>query len=253
MPDTALQPPVLELRSLRAGYGRIEVLHGVDLVVPRGQIVGLLGPNGAGKSTTLATISGQLRPTSGMIRMAGVDITGASPDSLARAGVCTIPEGRGVFPNLTVDENLLMFTHAGVPPWQATDIAFTRFPQLEVRRKVMAGNLSGGEQQMLALARALATRPALLLLDELSMGLAPQVVEDLYAQVAPITETGVAILVVEQFAGYLLDVADQVAVMVNGEIRAAGRPHDLATQLHGAYLGATDTATDRDGGAHEPR
>ena len=113
MPDVALPPPVLELRGLRAGYGRIEVLHGVDLAVPRGTLVGLLGPNGAGKTTALAAISGQVRPTAGTVRMAGIDVTGASPDALARAGVCTIPEGRGVFPNLTVDENLLMFTHGG--------------------------------------------------------------------------------------------------------------------------------------------
>jgi branched-chain amino acid transport system ATP-binding protein len=238
MREPTVAPPVLELRAVRAGYGRIEVLHGIDLVVPRGTLVGLLGPNGAGKTTTLAAISGQLRPTSGSIRMAGVDVTGAGADALARAGVCTIPEGRGVFPNLTVDENLLMFSHGGVSVRHATDVAFTHFPQLEVRRKLLAGHLSGGEQQMLALARALATRPALLLLDELSMGLAPRVVEELYGQVAAITQTGVAILLVEQFAAFVLDVADQVAVMVNGEIRAAGRPSEMAGQLQGAYLGA---------------
>jgi branched-chain amino acid transport system ATP-binding protein len=231
-------PPVLELRSVRAGYGRIEVLRGVDLSVPAGTLVGLLGPNGAGKTTTLAAVSGQVRPTSGTVRMAGVDVTGASPDDLARAGVCTIPEGRGVFPNLSVDENLLMFSHAGTTARHATEVAFTYFPQLEARRRMAAGLLSGGEQQMLALSRALATRPALLLLDELSMGLAPLVVEQLYAQVKEITRTGVAILLVEQFAAYVLDVADQVAVMVNGEVRAAGHPSEMADQLQGAYLGA---------------
>jgi branched-chain amino acid transport system ATP-binding protein len=238
MPEPGLPPPVLELRSLRAGYGRIEVLHGIDLAVPRGTLVGLLGPNGAGKTTTLAAISGQIRPTAGSVCMAGVDVTCASPDALARAGVCTIPEGRGIFPNLTVDENLLMFTHGGSPLRHVTDVAFTHFPQLEVRRKVLAGLLSGGEQQMLALSRALATRPAVLLLDELSMGLAPLVVDQLYAQVKTITERGVAILLVEQFASFVLDVADQVAVLVQGEIRAAGRPEDMAGLLQGAYLGA---------------
>jgi branched-chain amino acid transport system ATP-binding protein len=238
MPDPLVTPPMLELRGVRAGYGRIEVLRGIDLAVPRGTLVGLLGPNGAGKTTTLAAVGGQLRPTSGTVRMAGIDVTGASADALARAGVCTIPEGRGVFPNLTVDENLLMFSHGGVSARHATDIAFTHFPQLEARRRMPAGLLSGGEQQMLALARALATEPALLLLDELSMGLAPQVVEQLYAQVKSITRTGVAILLVEQFAAFVLDVADQVAVMVNGEIRAAGRPAEMASQLQGAYLGA---------------
>jgi len=231
-------PPVLELRGLRAGYGRIEVLRGVDLVVPAGAIVGLLGPNGAGKSTTLAAISGQIVPTGGTIRMAGVDVTGAHAERLARAGVCTIPEGRGVFPNLTVDENLWMYSHGGTSAGHAREVAFERFPQLAARRSVLAGHLSGGEQQMLALARALATRPALLLLDELSMGLGPRVVEELYSKVAELTTTGVSILVVEQFAAFVLDVADQVAVMINGEIRAAGRPEEMAGHLHGAYLGA---------------
>jgi branched-chain amino acid transport system ATP-binding protein len=238
MPDLAPPPPVLELRSLRAGYGRIEVLHGIDLAVPRGTLVGLLGPNGAGKTTTLAAASSQVRPTAGTVRMAGVDVTGAGPDALARAGVCTIPEGRGVFPNLTVDENLLMFTHGGVPARHVTDVAFTHFPQLKARRRVLAGLLSGGEQQMLAVSRALATRPAVLLLDELSMGLGPMVVEELYAQVKTLTRRGVAILLVEQFAAFVLEVADQVAVLVNGEIRAAGRPDEMADLLRGAYLGA---------------
>jgi branched-chain amino acid transport system ATP-binding protein len=238
MPDVALPRPVLELRSLRAGYGRIEVLHGIDLAVPRGTLVGLLGPNGAGKTTTLAAVSGQVRPTAGTIHMAGVDVTGASSDALARAGVCTIPEGRGVFPNLTVDENLLMFTHGGAAVRHVTDVAFTHFPQLKARRRVLAGLLSGGEQQMLAVSRALATRPAVLLLDELSMGLGPMVVEELYGQVKTLTERGTPILLVEQFAGFVLDVADQVAVLVNGEIRAAGRPSEMADLLQGAYLGA---------------
>ncbi len=230
-------PPVLELRGVRAAYGRIEVLRGVDLAVPAGTIVGLLGANGAGKSTTLAVVGGNLRPTAGTVSMAGRDVTGADPDALARAGVCTVPEGRGVFPNLTVAENILMYTHAGVSPRDAEDIAYGHFPQLASRRRLPAGRLSGGEQQMLALGRALATRPALLLIDELSMGLAPIVVEQLYAQVAEITSSGVAVLLVEQFAGHVLGVADQVAVMVQGTIRAAGRPNEMADQLTGAYLG----------------
>jgi branched-chain amino acid transport system ATP-binding protein len=237
--QTVAAPPVLALEGLRAGYGRIEVLRGIDLAVPAGTMVALLGPNGAGKTTTLAAVSGQIRPTGGRVRMGGVDVTGAGSDALARAGVCTIPEGRGVFPNLTVDENLLMFTHAGVARSRVQEIAFDHFPRLRERRRLLAGNLSGGEQQMLALVRALATRPALLLLDELSMGLAPMVVEELYGQVAAIAATGVAILVVEQFASVVLEVADQVAVMINGEIRAAGRPEEMAGQLQGAYLGGT--------------
>jgi branched-chain amino acid transport system ATP-binding protein len=244
-PADALPVPVLELRDVRAGHGRIQVLHGIDLVVPRGTVVGLLGPNGAGKSTTLAVIGGRVRPTSGTVRMAGRDVTGADPDALARAGVCTIPEGRGIFPNLTVSENVLMFTHRGVRAGDAEEIAYARFPPLRERRKLLAGHLSGGEQQMLALARALATDPALLLLDELSMGLAPIVVEQLYEHVKQITARGTAILLVEQFAGFVLGVADQVAIMVNGQIRAAGRPDEMAEQLSGAYLGTTKTGEQR--------
>lgn len=231
------RPPVLELRGVRAAYGRIEVLRGVDLAVPAGTIVGLLGANGAGKSTTLSVVGGSLRPTGGTVRMAGRDVTGADADALARAGVCTVPEGRGVFPNLTVAENVLMYTHAGVSAREAEEIAYGHFPQLAARRRLPAGRLSGGEQQMLALGRALATKPALLLIDELSMGLAPIIVEQLYAQVAAITGTGVAVLLVEQFAGHVLGVADQVAVMVQGTIRAAGRPNEMVDQLTGAYLG----------------
>jgi branched-chain amino acid transport system ATP-binding protein len=241
----ALAPPVLELCGVRAGYGRIEVLHGIDLVVPRGTVVGLLGPNGAGKTTTLGVIGGQIRPAAGSVRMVGRDLTGASADALARAGVCTIPEGRGIFPNLTVAENILMFTHRGVAVGAAEEVVYTGFPVLRERRRVLAGHLSGGEQQMLALARALATDPALLVLDELSMGLAPMIVEQLYDQVKQITANGTAILVVEQFAGFVLGVADQIAIMVNGQIRAAGRPDEMAAQLSGAYLGATTTGDDR--------
>ncbi len=164
---------MLELRGVRAGYGRIEVLHGVDLSVPAGTIVGLLGPNGAGKSTTLGVVSGQIRPTSGTVVMAGHDVTGTGADKLARLGVCTIPEGHGVFPNLTVAENVLMFTHRGVSFARRGGDLLRALPAAGRTAALAAGRLSGGEQQMLALARALATRPALLLLDELSMGLAP--------------------------------------------------------------------------------
>jgi len=239
--DAPAVAPALELRGIRAGYGRIQVLHGIDLVVPRGKVVGLLGPNGAGKSTTLGVIAGQIRPTGGAVTMAGREVTGAAPDALARAGVCTIPEGRGIFPNLTVAENILMYTHRGVRAAHAEEVAYERFPVLRERRGLLAGHLSGGEQQMLALARALATDPALLLLDELSMGLGPMIVERLYEQVKAITATGTAILLVEQFAGFVLGVADEVAIMVHGQIRATGRPEDVAGHLTGAYLGAPTT------------
>jgi branched-chain amino acid transport system ATP-binding protein len=230
---------VLELQGIRAGYGRIEVLHGVDLVVGPGSVVGLLGPNGAGKTTTLAVISGQVTPAGGHVRMMGRDVTGAGADALARAGVCTIPEGRGIFPNLTVAENVRMFTHRGVPRRRCEERAFSHFARLADRRNVLAGRLSGGEQQMLALARGLATEPALLLLDELSMGLAPLVVEELYGVVAGIAREGVSILVVEQFARTVLSVADRAAIMTGGRVQLAGTPAEIEQALSSAYLGTS--------------
>ena len=233
------EPPLLELRGVTAGYGTIEVLHGVDLSVPRGSVVALLGPNGAGKSTILKVVSGQVVPTGGCVHVAGRHVNGAGIDALARIGVCTIPEGRGVFPNLTVRENLRMVTYAGpasLPEVEA--VAFGRFPRLGERRSQLAGTLSGGEQQMLALARALASDPALLLLDELSMGLAPLVVEQLYGVVADVAAGGVSILVVEQFARAVLGVADEAAIVLQGRLRTVGEPADLEGELSAAYLGS---------------
>ena len=228
----------LELRGLRAAYGRIEVLHGVDLAVPVGCVVVLLGPNGSGKSTTLKVVSGQLASTAGCVHIAGRHVNGARPEALARTGVCTIPEGRGVFPNLTVRENLRMATFTGTPFDQVEAGAYARFPPLGERRHQLAGSMSGGEQQMLALARALVSDPGLLLLDELSMGLAPTVVARLYELVAEVAAGGVSILVVEQSARVVMGVADYAAIMVNGRITAVGQPADLEDELSSAYLGA---------------
>jgi branched-chain amino acid transport system ATP-binding protein len=230
--------PLLELRGVCAAYGRIEVLHGVDLVVPQGTVVALLGPNGAGKTTTLNVCSGFVQPTSGTVLLAGRRVNGATPDRLARAGVCTIPESRGVFPNLTVRENLQMMTFTGVSLFDIEDIAYARFPKLEERRNQLAGTMSGGEQQMLSMARGLATNPALLLLDELSMGLAPLIVEELYGIVAQIAAEGVSILVVEQFARTVLGIADLAAIMLQGRIVRVGAPPELENELSAAYLGA---------------
>ncbi|HYX10894.1 MAG TPA: ATP-binding cassette domain-containing protein, partial [Candidatus Acidoferrum sp.] len=191
----AAGPPALELRDVRAGHGTIEVLHGVSLTVPTGSVFALLGPNGAGKSTALKVASGQIAPSSGELRLFGSSAKGKSSDALARAGICAIPEGRGIFPNLTVTENLRMATYTGPGLGELEDRAFTRFPRLRDRRKQLAGTLSGGEQQMLAMARALATDPKVLLLDELSMGLAPIVVEELYEIVARIAAEDVSILI----------------------------------------------------------
>lgn len=229
---------LLELKDLRASYGRIEVLHGVDLVVPEGSVVALLGPNGGGKTTTLKVASGQMAATAGCVHLAGRHINGASPDALARLGVCTIPEGRGVFPNLTVKENLRMVTYCGAPLADVEARAYETFPRLGERRTQLAGTMSGGEQQMLAMARGMATDPKLLFLDELSMGLAPLIVEELYAIVADIAKTGVSILVVEQFARTVLGVADYAAIMLHGTITAVGEPADIVDELEAAYLGA---------------
>ena len=229
--------PILEVVDLHAAYGRIEVLRGVDLVVPRGAVVALLGPNGAGKSTLLKVVSGQMAATDGDIHMAGVHVRGAQPDELARHGLTTIPEGRGIFPNLSVQENLRLVSYAGVPAGQVLDTAYAYFPRLKQRGDQLAGTLSGGEQQMLALSRALASDPALLLLDELSMGLAPLVVEELYETVAQIAENGVSILVVEQFARTALRVADYAAVMVGGRVVARGEPDEISTTMSDVILG----------------
>jgi branched-chain amino acid transport system ATP-binding protein len=232
-----MKTPILELRDVHAAYGRIDVLHGVDLAVPEGTVVALLGPNGAGKTTTLRVASGQLRPTYGCVHVADRHVNGASADALARAGVCSIPEGRGIFANLTVRENLRMVTFGGVDRKTVEERAFTQFPRLAERRDQLAGTMSGGEQQMLALARALANEPALLMLDEISMGLAPRIVAELYELVGGIAAQGVSILVVEQFARTVLEVADYAAIMTQGKIRRFGEPADIADDLSSAYLG----------------
>jgi branched-chain amino acid transport system ATP-binding protein len=230
--------PALELIDVRAGYGKIEVLHGVDLVVPPASIVALLGPNGAGKTTTLAVASGRVAATQGCVHVAGRHQNGAAPEALAKLGMCSIPEGRGVFPNLTVRDNLKVWTHtADRSLHDVEEIVYNRFPRLQQRRSMLAGRLSGGEQQMLAVSRALVCEAGLLLLDELSMGLAPRVVAELYELVAQLTEEGMSILLVEQFARTALRVADYVAVMSGGVIRTIGEPADVADGLAEAYLG----------------
>ena len=233
-----MSDPALELIGIRAGYGRIDVLHGVDLRVPRGKVMALLGPNGAGKSTVVQVASGRIVPSAGCFHVAGNHLNGVAPGDLAKAGVCTIPEGRGIFPNLTVDENLWVMTHAGRREREALrEQAFTFFPRLGQRRTQVAGTLSGGEQQMLAMARALTTDPQLLILDEVSMGLAPLIVAELYDAVAHLKEQGIAILVAEQFAETALKVADVAAIMGHGRIQAIGPPAEIAERLSGSYLG----------------
>jgi branched-chain amino acid transport system ATP-binding protein len=229
--------PILELIDVHAAYGRIEVLRGIDLVVPRGAVMALLGANGAGKTTLLRVISGLMPITAGDVHLAGVHVSGATPDQLTRAGLTMVPEGRGVFPNLTVEENLWLSSFSGQQVEKILTNAYARFPRLKERRRQLAGSLSGGEQQMLSLARALASDPALLLLDELSMGLAPLIVESLYDTVAEIAEHGVSILVVEQFAKSALRVADYAAVMHGGRIVDRGEPAEVEGKLNELYFG----------------
>ena len=231
--------PLMELRGIRAAYEKVEVLHGIDLEIPGGSLVAVLGPNGAGKTTMLRVMSGLMRPTSGQLLLEGYDVTGVGPEDLAAAGVCLIPEGRGIFPNLTVRENILMDSYAGRRTGaELEEIVFDRFPRLRDRRDQLAGTLSGGEQQMLALSRALSTDPALILLDEVSMGLAPLIVEALFEVVRDLTRTaGVTIVIVEQFADVVLEFAHTVALIAQGRIRAAGPPRKVRHQIEAAYLG----------------
>jgi branched-chain amino acid transport system ATP-binding protein len=231
--------PALEVFDLRAGYGKVEVLHGIDLVVPKGSVVALMGPNGAGKTTLLNVAAGFVRPTAGCVHVADLHVNGIAPERFARAGVCSIPEGRGTFPNLTVRENLKVFTHAGGHSLdEVEEVTFATFPRLSERRSQMAGTLSGGERQMLAMCRAFTSDPALLLLDEISMGLAPLVVGELYEKVGQLAAAGIAILLVEQFATAAMKVAEYAVIMRHGRITTVGEPADVAGELTAAYLGA---------------
>ncbi len=227
----------VRVEGVRAAYGRIEVLHGVDLAVPGGGVFALLGPNGAGKSTLLKVLNGRLRATEGNVAIEGITPARWSPDSLARSGVIAIPEGRGIFPNLTVRDNLRMWTYrGGISTAEVESRSYQQFPRLKERRKQLAGTLSGGEQQMLAIARALAGDTKVLLLDELSMGLAPIVVSNLYELVAAVAAGGVTVVLVEQFAETALGVADRAAIMLHGRVAHEGTPQEMAEAAEAAYL-----------------
>ncbi|WHS59913.1 ABC transporter ATP-binding protein [Pseudomonas sp. G2-4] len=233
--------PILELKELDVFYGPIQALKKVSLHIGEGETVSLIGSNGAGKSTLLMSIFGQPRAASGQIIYQGVDITHKSSHYIASHGIAQSPEGRRVFPDMTVEENLLMGTipigdkHAG----EDMQRMFELFPRLKERRNQRAMTMSGGEQQMLAIARALMSRPKLLLLDEPSLGLAPIVVKQIFSTLRELASTGMTIFLVEQNANHALRLSDRAYVMVNGEIRLTGTGKELLVneEVRNAYLG----------------
>jgi len=232
---------LLEIRDLTSHYGRIPAIRGVALEIAEGELVTLIGSNGAGKTTLLRTISGVQRATRGRIRFAGRDITTASPNLRVRLGIAQAPEGRQVFGPLSVEENLRLgaFTRARKEADEGLQREFERFPILAERRNQPAGMLSGGQQQMLAIGRALMTRPRLLLLDEPSMGLAPLIVEEIFRTIQSFKRAGVTILLVEQNAYAALQIADRSYVMETGEIVLSGTGAELLADenVKAAYLG----------------
>jgi branched-chain amino acid transport system ATP-binding protein len=235
---------LLKLEGVVAGYGGITALKGIDLTVDEGEIVTLIGSNGAGKSTTLRAISALIRPRSGSIAFAGRPIDRMKPHQVVSAGISHVPEGRGIFARLSVNENLLLGAYQRrdrVGIQQDTERAFTLFPRLRERAEQAAGTLSGGEQQMLAIGRALMARPRLLLLDEPSMGLSPILVETIFATIREIQRQGATILLVEQNAAMALEVAGRAYVLESGVITLEGTGAALARDdsVRRAYLGET--------------
>ncbi|GAC1342746.1 MAG: ABC transporter ATP-binding protein [Myxococcales bacterium] len=241
-PPAGAKAPLLELAGLDVHYGAIHALRGVSFQVAEGEIVTLIGANGAGKTTTLRAISGMLKASKGAITYQGKSIGGQKPHELVARGLCHAPEGRGIFPNLTVRENLLLGAFlrrdtAGIE--QDCAKGFALFPRLQERERQMAGTLSGGEQQMLAIARALMARPRLLLLDEPSLGLAPQVTETIFRIIGEINREGVTILLVEQNAHLALGIAHHGYVLETGNVVQSGTGAELlrSPEIRKAYLG----------------
>ena len=227
----------LELRGVTAGYGDSVVLRDVRLVAPPGRVTALVGPNGAGKTTLLRVASGLLGVGQGELWLDDEEVTGCSPHALVARGVCHVPEGRGVFPNLTVRENLDLFVGGSVD--DPVGVAADAFPILGRRATQLAGTMSGGEQQMLALARAYLFEPRYVLLDEVSMGLAPIIVDEVFVFLDRLAASGCALLLVEQYVERALAMADFVYVLNRGRVGFAGEPHEIdAAELAAEYLGA---------------
>jgi len=240
--DREPRPPMLTVEDVKVHYGAIQALRGVTLSVGQGEVVALIGANGAGKTSTLRAVSGMLKPSGGKITLAGQNITGMKAHQLVPRGMAHAPEGRGIFPNLTVQENLDLGAYlrrdtAAIAADQ--EKSFGLFPVLKERRKQLAGTLSGGEQQMLAIARALLSRPQLLLLDEPSLGLAPQVTETIFRTLKEVNATGMSILLVEQNAHLALSMAHYGYVLETGEVVMAGKGRALldSPEVRKAYLG----------------
>jgi branched-chain amino acid transport system ATP-binding protein len=232
---------MLEVMGLRAGYGQMEVLRGIDIEVGPGEIVALLGANGAGKSTLNNTLSGIFRPFAGSIRLGGHEIMGLPPREIVARGLIQVPEGRRVFPNLTVAENLMLGAYRRGRAGRDANLArvYGIFPRLAERRRQLAGTLSGGEQQMLAIGRGLMAEPELLILDEPSLGLSPLLVEEMFALIRDLNAGGLPILLVEQNVLQSLEIADRAYVLENGVIAMEGEPEALmqSAELRKSYLG----------------
>ena len=236
---------LLEVKDFHFAYGKTEVIHGISFDINEGEIVTLIGANGAGKSTTLNTLSGLQRASSGYIVFQGQDITRASAQNLVKMGICLVPEGRQIFPAHTVEDNLLLGAYTERNKTrirERMDIMFEKFPRLKERRKQFGGTLSGGEQQMLAIARAMMTEPKLLMLDEPSLGLAPIIVSDVFRYLTELKELGVTILLVEQMANQALAISDRAFVLETGDIIVSGKSDDIAKdpRVLEAYLGKRD-------------
>jgi branched-chain amino acid transport system ATP-binding protein len=232
---------MLELKGIVAGYGGTTVLRGIDLLVPDGAVVAMLGANGAGKTTLLRVASGLLAATDGQLILDGVDVTRSKPNQLVQRGICHVPEGRGIFPSLTVRENLILQSVRGEEKL-ALDRAVDAFPRLGERLAQVAGTMSGGEQQMLALARTYVQHPKVVLLDEVSMGLAPKIVDEIFDFLSRLRSQGTSLLLVEQYVTRALAVADYVYLLNRGEVAFAGEPselkdEDVFTQYVGADIG----------------